>query len=427
MKWSVFRISLGLCALLTGVGCGGGSSDCATDGNGSLTVTLSGLPPGANGKVHVTGPSTDTHLTGSQTLSVPAGTYAIAADITTVADPRVRFAFLGTPDNAAPKICKGATTTVAVQYAQIPTSNSLWWSNQNAATSLDGFTSAALSASSSPAATIPSTTPSSGSLAFDRLGNVWQVDGIAGSEGIERFPAGAFAAGGTKTPDIVVSTPLFRGGTPGPTYLAFDPAGNLWVSVNYASEVVRLDAAMLGASAEVSPSVIISGFSGPLAFDASGNLWIGAADHLVEFSAARLSASISGSPDVDLTVSDLAGGTLTNVLGLAFDASSNLFANFNSVIARLTPSERGSSGQATPTVELTLSVSALPEELAFDETGGLWLALYVGEFGRLDASQLTTSGNVTPSSIFSSADIAYAKSPAFFPAPVALPLYSAIP
>lgn len=83
---------------------------------GSLTVTISGLPAGTNASVTVTGPNSFSQtLTATQTLSVPAGTYTIAATTITVAgDP-----FAPTIGPAATAtVTSSQTTTVTVTYAR---------------------------------------------------------------------------------------------------------------------------------------------------------------------------------------------------------------------------------------------------------------------------------------------------------------------
>ena len=64
-----------------------------------------------------------------------------------------------------------------------------------------------------------------------------------------------------------------------------------------------------------------------------------------------------------------------------------------------------------------LDVLALPNGIAFDETGGLWLAYSGGKFARLAASQLTASGNIAPQIVITSSDIGSAEWFAIYPAP----------
>jgi hypothetical protein len=83
---------------------------------GSLTVTITGLPAGTNATVTVTGPNSFSQtLTATQTLTVPAGSYTIAATTITVAgDP---FAPTIGPSTTA-TVTSSQTTTVTVTYAR---------------------------------------------------------------------------------------------------------------------------------------------------------------------------------------------------------------------------------------------------------------------------------------------------------------------
>ena len=103
--------------------------------------------------------------------------------------------------------------------------------------------------------------------------------------------------------------------------------------------------------------------------------------------------------------------------------------NFSGTLTRLTPGEQAGSGSitVTPTVQVGLSVTALPDGLVFDESGNLWLALSAGQFGRLGPSQLTSSGSKTPEVIITSPDVAYTGWFSFYPAPAGLPLYHRLP
>ena len=433
MKHRAFRFALGVLAgvgavAFGGLGCGG-EADCAA-GNGTLQVQVSGVPAGSTATVHVHGPSGDQTLSATQSLTVASGSYELSSELILVADPLIRTAYKAAIASSPSQVCGDATTTVTVAFAPLPTSHRLWWGNANGAATLLGYDASVLGASGSPGATVL-IQPTGGvnSQVFDREGNLWVADGITSSTGVQRYPGETFSGSGSLTPDVVITSSVFHDGVPGVGAMAFDGSGNLWVSVPYANEVVRLGAATLTETADVTPSIVVSGYTGPLAFDASGNLWIGADDHLVEFAAARLSSSPTGAPDVDLTAqtSGPVVANLGHMLGLAFDASGNLWVNYDGPIARFTPAERAASGMVTPGVLLNTDVTALPEGLAFDEGGGLWVANQGGSFGRFGPDQLTTSSADGPERIVTSADVGSAGSPALFPAPAGLPLYSSLP
>jgi hypothetical protein len=84
--------------------------------NGSLAVTITGVPTGATATITVTGPNSFSQtLTATQTLSVPAGTYTVAAPtITFGGDP---FAPAIAPATTA-TVTSNQTTTVTVTYAR---------------------------------------------------------------------------------------------------------------------------------------------------------------------------------------------------------------------------------------------------------------------------------------------------------------------
>ena len=121
-------------------------------------------------------------------------------------------------------------------------------------------------------------------------------------------------------------------------------------------------------------------------------------------------------------------GTLGYPLGIAFDGD-DLWVNYDGILARLAPADLSGVGTktVTPGVQIGLDVLALPEGIAFDETGGLWMAYSGGKFARLAASQLTASANVAPQIVITSSDIGSAAWFAIYPAPAFTPLAHALP
>ena len=98
----------------------------------------------------------------------------------------------------------------------------------------------------------------------------------------------------------------------------------------------------------------------------------------------------------------------------------------NRIIAELPASILTATGTmtVTPPVQLETDVTALPEGLAFDEQGGLWLAYSAGRFARFAAGQLIGQGPATPSTIITSSDIGGGTAGwfAIYPAPAFTPL-----
>jgi len=429
-----YCLALGLLGSLV-VGCGSdggghntltGSGECATD---SLAITVTGLPAGVSAKVTVDGPLNHASLVGSESLKVATGTYTITADPVTAPDPVVRKAYKASVSTAQADVhCGADALAVSVTYSLIPTSNQLWVGSQNSDNDTFGYASAVLTSSGAPDATTTASTAGSLPGAFDRDGNLWLIDGTAGSVGLKRYAADALAAGANVTPDIVIGSDALSGGIPGPTTLAFDGSGNLWVGVAYSNEVAKFAAADLATSTDSAvPSVEISGVPSPaaLAFDVKGNLWVGSGNDVLEYTVDTLAASSSAPPatTIDAQTPEPVIGALSNVLGLAFNAEGQLWVNYDGTLALLTSLE---SGTVTPAIQVQADVLALPQGIALDESGGMWLAYSAGKFCKFSASQLTASGSVAPAVVISSAALGSVTSPAFFPAPARLGLYASL-
>ncbi len=100
-------------AVLALSGCGG-EDPVSPPTQGSLTVTISGLPAGATANVSVTGPGSFTRIvTATQTLSVDAGSYAVSAAQVTVGIARYNATVTGAPT----AVSSNGTSTVTVAYS----------------------------------------------------------------------------------------------------------------------------------------------------------------------------------------------------------------------------------------------------------------------------------------------------------------------
>jgi sugar lactone lactonase YvrE len=408
---------------------------CPAIGVGSLVVSVSGLPAGVNANIQVM-PGTggaSSPVTATTTLPLPAGQYSIFADLAASPNPIVRTAYAPTVPN--PSVCVSTTpTSVTVDYAVVPSSGKVWTSGGTGApSSMVGFSPTSLAVTGSPSATVAANTRASKGFTFDRDGNLWAVGDSTADPPVARFSARTLGLSGAKTPDVVLNSAVFSGGIPGAAGLAFDAQGSLWVSIVYAGKVVKFPSILLFNSGAPSPSVEIAGIPGPggMAFDAEGDLWIASIDNqtILKFSAARLAAN-TAEADLTLTVQTPPPvvGSLPGAIGLAFDTGGNLWGNFDGTLARLAPADLAGTGDktVTPTVQITLSVTALPEGIAFDESGSLWLAGSAGQFLELTASQLAIPGAQTPSVVITSPEVSYAGFFALYPAPAGLPLYHGI-
>jgi sugar lactone lactonase YvrE len=444
-----FLYGVGLASLVLFSACSGGNGpgagSCDPVGQGTLQVSIGGLPPGVSARVGVSGPGFSQVLTASQSLSLGGGSYTIAVKKTTSpvdASTVVRTAYAGTSDRSQVCVRNNETAQVTVTYSQIPSSSKLWTNNRPPKSAGDppthGYAGVSLLASGTVAETVGAGTVSSRDLTFDADGNLWVIGGTTVDPNLARYPAGGLGTSGSKTRDRSININGISC-SPGPARLAFDGGGNLWVSVPCADKVVRVGAAQLEASGSVTPGVEITGLDGPegLAFDGSGNLWIAnaGAKRVVKFNASRLGASTSGP---DLTIESKTPGPVIGTLDatlLAFDASGNLWVvDFGgNVLYRLSSSDQSGNGSKTltPAIQVSVPVSALLEGMAFDEGGGLWISYSAGKFARLSPSQLamgSSPGSPTvPERVIEGGNLGYANAIVFYPAPAGLPLFHRLP
>ena len=176
----------------------------------------------------------------------------------------------------------------------------------------------------------------------------------------------------------------------GPRDLVFGASGALWVADEEGDDLVEYAPDQL-VSGSPAPRATISsgpsnGLSVPLglAFDASGDLWVTneEADDLVEYTPDQLE---SGSPSPRVTVSGSSGG-FDWPLGDAFDSSGDLWvANYSTnSLVEFAPRQL-TTGSPAPTAVISSDTSGTsgtsdsldgPDGLAFDASGDLWVANY---------------------------------------------------
>lgn len=118
----MFILSLPLLLLLLLAGCGGGGGNPGTPATappaattGSLQVSITALPAGANGAVRVTGPNNFSQdLTATQTLvNLAPGSYSVAASSVTLGTTT----YTPAPATQSVVVTSGATATATVAYA----------------------------------------------------------------------------------------------------------------------------------------------------------------------------------------------------------------------------------------------------------------------------------------------------------------------
>jgi len=155
-------------------------------------------------------------------------------------------------------------------------------------------------------------------VAFDANGNLWVAN--AGTNTVVQFAATQLAASGSPTPAVTLGAA--SGSLDGPSALAVDANGNLWVANASASTVVEFSGTQLTTSGSPTPAVILSASNGSLsapssvAFDASGDLWVAndLTSTVVEFGASQLGSSGAPTP-----IATVGGSPLSGPFGLAFD------------------------------------------------------------------------------------------------------------
>jgi hypothetical protein len=214
----------------------------------------------------------------------------------------------------------------------------------------------------------------------------------------------------------------FTNSMDGPTTLAFDPAGDLWVANENTSTLIELTRAQLRTRDPV-PSVTISTAAGALAnpfgmaFDRGGNLWVvgNNVGRVYEYTKGQLATS--GSPTPHTTISDFPCTPFSD----AFDAAGDLWVTteVSQGCPSLLPScpqgcvvEFSEAELATANPKPTVTISSTGgANLAFTPSGNLWVVTGGGvpgggpncfwtpctnELVEFTRAQLSTSGSPTP-------------------------------
>jgi sugar lactone lactonase YvrE len=424
-----------LVALIVVTGAAVGAAGCSSSNStapptGSLTVTIV-APSGVTPSVTVSGPggynkalSATTRLTG-----LAAGNYAVTAAPVTTTDAIVGTVNTATVSGSPATVAAGgATANATATYTLRPGSGGLWVANAGAKTVVQYTAGQLGSATSAPPATAIGTRADyNEGVAFDANGNLW-VTQAALSNAVLEYTASQLSASGTPTPAVTLS----GGSLDVPIGLAFDASGNLWVANLAASSVVEFTVSQLASSGSATPAVALSASSGSLngpvglAFDASGNLWVAnnGPNTVVEFTVSQLAATGSPTPAVTLSAT---AGSIASPQSIAFDAHGNLWlANGgDTTVVAFSPSQLASTGTPTPAVTLSATAGSLngPEGLAFDASGNLWVANFVGpSVVEFTASQLVVSGSPTPNVTASGSSLVAPVGLAFDPHAAGLPL-----
>jgi sugar lactone lactonase YvrE len=182
----------------------------------------------------------------------------------------------------------------------------------------------------------------------------------------------------------------------------------LWTLSGILPGIFRLTSSQLQASDTVTPATSITSSSAALdgfnsiAFDAAGTLWMTSQTDSTLLAFSRSTLATSGER-VASTVIASAHGSLDAPSALAFDATGGLWvANTNNgTLVRYDSAQLATGG--TPTPKVILSGVGHPTGLAFDAAGGLWFsdgaAHRISKYG---AAQLETSGFKLPEVVLTS-------------------------
>jgi len=431
-------------------GAAGAQNVCLESGHGDIDLVVTGLPKTVAASVTISG-AHDSVESESTTLShVPGGSYSVTAKRVYDADPLVRTAY--DAQISSPTFCldDGGNATVAVNYAKVTPSNQLWGLvRTHGQTTLLGFASTQLTASGSPTTTTEASPTIEQSIAFDHAGDVWGVE-LGSRARVARYAP--FWLGGAGQPhadyrfnltleacvppaigDIIV--PRIRN-------IALDASENIWLSA-CDKKVLKIDRPESSPGSdegpvEIAPQVTLSGFSQQtedLAFDSAGNLWVTAGGQVLRFDRARLDSNDAGAPNLvlDVTTDDAAPSALKANF-LAFDVAGNLWLTDVAGVTLFEVAKTDLDGEGTQAavakVRLALASSSLLGRPAFDDAGSLWVSLSLGSFGKLTAEQLTVSSSAAEPTVPSVVISGLGLGPdalAFFPAASGLPLPSAQP
>jgi sugar lactone lactonase YvrE len=412
-----------------------GGVACSSTGpkTGSIAVTIA-APTGVTPSVTVAGGngysktiSASTTLTG-----LAPGSYTVTAASVASTNPIV-----GTWNTA---VVSGSPVTVtasnradsaSANYTQRPGSGGLWAANFGTTHTAIQFTATQLgSSSSAAAATAVTTGVETLGAAFDANGNLWLTN--FGSTSIVEYSASQLASTGTPTPAVTLAASA--GSLSEPSGLAFDANGNLWVANLTGNTVVEFTASQLAASGSPTPAVTISAASGSLAdpvgiaFDASGDLWVANTNGntIVEYTPSQLSASGAPAPAVTLSAT---ASSIVGPLTIAFDASGKLWVangdNAQNTVVAFSTSQLAASGSPAPVVTLSANAGSLanPAGLAFDASGDLWVSNATGaSIVEFSASQIASSGSPVPTTSITSASVSEPFGLAFDPHASGLPI-----
>jgi sugar lactone lactonase YvrE len=254
-------------------------------------------------------------------------------------------------------------------------------------------------------------------LAFDHSGDLWVVDN-ENSRVVEYVPGTSPCSTGqfcTHMPASLVigqssfttyNTATSPTGLNGPTGLAFDSSGNLWVadannarvlefttpfSSHEAASLVIGQTSLTALVIATTPTQTGLYFPTAIAFDSSGNLWVAdyynnrVLEYTPSFSTDEAASLVIGQSSFTTNTYATSQNGLGTPYGLAFDSSGNLWVvdHGNNRVLEYTPSFStdeaaslviGQSGYTSVGQTGGSKGLYLPTGIAFDSSGNLWVS-----------------------------------------------------
>lgn len=319
---------------------------------------------------------------------------------------------------------RGLAAAVALLTLICGTASRAWcggedlWIGTSMSGGIEAFTGAQLKKSGKPT---PIHLDGAGGFAFDNTGNLWSIaDG-----GVVRFSASQLENlknDPSPTPGVIITSSSLQE----PIGCVFDPQGNIWILdvIGFEGSIQELSKTQLEAGSgsvtpvEVLTSSALSGGGGSgihVAFDEAGNAWVSnpglgltscpnCVGLIFELSSSQLESGGEQTASVML-YDDGSGTSIARPEELAFDRNGNLWLanNESDTVVEFAKTQLTSSGNPVPMVKLSSHAFDGPDGLAFDAKGNL--AVYSGGSGpiigdgtiaRFTVKQLRSSGAPRP-------------------------------
>ncbi|HVU51369.1 MAG TPA: hypothetical protein VHL80_11815 [Polyangia bacterium] len=220
---------------------------------------------------------------------------------------------LALPGDVAPDVVLTQPPSAPATFAAFDADGSLWVSRGAPANTVVRYSLADQAASGAPTPAVTLTSAdlmNPAGLAFDVNGDLWVAS--EASDKVLRFNREHLSASYAGAADVALTgktaaSAQVQASYTAPNGLAFDQAGNLWVG--YVGNVVGYSVAQQGTGGLIAGPIAleVSAGTGGFAFDESGGLWISGGDPGVfrRIPKAMLAATGDVTPDIVITSSDL--------------------------------------------------------------------------------------------------------------------------